>query len=430
MNMVGRSRVFAALFVFAAPAAFAQWNPAGATDTTSISHSGTVTIGTSTITAGYSLDVSGASRLSGNVFLGSPIVGVPTLYLWPDTSGSYIHGTGTGIDIVGMGGLIQLANGNTLVAGYNPPGSPATTALTVRGSTATSTSSALNVTDSSQTPLMFVRNDGAVGVGTAAPKARLHAFSPSGPAAVRAETGDIAGTSATMAVDNVVGAYLVAHTDTANLATAPYSAHRVAFGANYFVVAFSAATAVNQTRAWTNQFLIDATGKVGIGRDAPGAALDVNGDVLVSGALTAQRVIGATYQDIAEWVPASEPMPPGTVVVVDPRRDNGVVPSSRAYDTSVAGVVSAQPGVVLGVAGPAKEQIATTGRVKVRVDASHAAIHAGDLLVTSDKSGMAMRSEPIEFNGRRIHQPGTLIGKALQPLAGGVGEILVLLSLQ
>ena len=41
-----------------------------------------------------------------------------------------------------------------------------------------------------------------------------------------------------------------------------------------------------------------------------------------------------------------------------------------------------------------------------------------------------MRSEPIEFNGRKIHQPGTIIGKALQPLASGEGEILVLLSLQ
>jgi hypothetical protein len=29
-----------------------------------------------------------------------------------------------------------------------------------------------------------------------------------------------------------------------------------------------------------------------------------------------------------------------------------------------------------------------------------------------------------------IHRPGTIIGKALEPLEGGVGEILVLLSLQ
>jgi hypothetical protein len=41
-----------------------------------------------------------------------------------------------------------------------------------------------------------------------------------------------------------------------------------------------------------------------------------------------------------------------------------------------------------------------------------------------------MKSLPIDVGGVRIHRPGTLIGKALEPLAKGTGEILVLLSLQ
>jgi hypothetical protein len=41
-----------------------------------------------------------------------------------------------------------------------------------------------------------------------------------------------------------------------------------------------------------------------------------------------------------------------------------------------------------------------------------------------------MKSVPISFQGRQIHSPGTIIGKALEPLANGKGEILVLLSLQ
>jgi len=57
-------------------------------------------------------------------------------------------------------------------------------------------------------------------------------------------------------------------------------------------------------------------------------------------------------------------------------------------------------------------------------------IHPGDLLVTSDKAGMAMRSEPLSLGGAKIHRPGTLIGKALEGLEEGEGEILVLLSLQ
>jgi hypothetical protein len=50
--------------------------------------------------------------------------------------------------------------------------------------------------------------------------------------------------------------------------------------------------------------------------------------------------------------------------------------------------------------------------------------------VTSDVEGVAMRSEPVEIGGRKMHAPGTIIGKALEPLASGTGEILVLLSLQ
>ena len=66
----------------------------------------------------------------------------------------------------------------------------------------------------------------------------------------------------------------------------------------------------------------------------------------------------------------------------------------------------------------------------MKVDAGNGPIQIGDLLVTSDKEGVAMKSVPIMIGGRQIHTPGTLIGKALEPLAHGTGEILVLLSLQ
>jgi hypothetical protein len=74
--------------------------------------------------------------------------------------------------------------------------------------------------------------------------------------------------------------------------------------------------------------------------------------------------------------------------------------------------------------------VATTGRVRVKVDATRGPIRVGDLLVTSDKEGVAMKSEPVDLGGIKMHRPGTIIGKALEPLDNGVGEILVLLSLQ
>ena len=165
-------------------------------------------------------------------------------------------------------------------------------------------------------------------------------------------------------------------------------------------------------------------GSVGIGTAAPAATLHVAGDIRIDGN------IAAKYQDVAEWVPSSQKLAAGMVVVLDTERSNHVLASTTSYDTRVAGVVSAQPGLSLGEAGEGKALVATTGRVKVRVDASRAPVRIGDLLVTSDAPGTAMKSEPMEFGGRRMHAPGTIIGKALEPLEKGVAEILVLLSLQ
>lgn len=160
------------------------------------------------------------------------------------------------------------------------------------------------------------------------------------------------------------------------------------------------------------------------GQNTGGGNFNFPGNVTVAGNLAAK------YQDIAEWVPANQALSVGTVVVLNPAQSNQVMASTEAYDTRVAGVVSERPGLALGEAGKDKVLVATTGRVKVRVDASLAPIRIGDLLVTSDKQGAAMKSQPLMFQGRVFHSPGTLIGKALEPLEKGTGEILVLLSLQ
>jgi hypothetical protein len=169
---------------------------------------------------------------------------------------------------------------------------------------------------------------------------------------------------------------------------------------------------------------INASGNIGIGTTTPTAKLQVVGDVVVSGN------IGAKYQDVAEWVETGEPLEVGTVVIVAVGEVDQVVPSVRAYDTRVAGAVSRQPGLILGERGDSKSLIAQSGRVRIKVDATFGAIKPGDLLVTSPTPGHAMRSKPMKIGGQLLHRPGTLVGKALEGLPNGKGEILVLLTLQ
>jgi hypothetical protein len=120
----------------------------------------------------------------------------------------------------------------------------------------------------------------------------------------------------------------------------------------------------------------------------------------------------------------------GTVVVVDPAAANGVRTSRAAYDVGVAGALSAQPALAPGEAGSGQVLVAQNGPVRINVDATAGAIRPGDLLVTSATPGYAMKSQPMTVHGVAWHRPGTILGKAVEPLAGSRGEILVPLTLQ
>ena len=297
------------------------------------------------------------------------------------------------------------------------------------------------------TERMRITNTGFVGIGTQTPTSQLHVVSVGATTNLRGVTVDHYADDANAALvtarkargtlgaplalqsgDLIANFFPMAHDGTAFI-----NAARIRFVVDGAVTTGSVPTAfqilTGSGSGGTERVRVTSAGDVGVGTSAPTAKFHVAGNAQFDGTVTG-TYIKAHYQDVAEWVPANEDLAPGTVVVLDAAVGNGVMASHRAYDTSVAGVVSEQPGIILGEEGAAKEQVATTGRVRVKVDASRGPIAVGDLLVTSDKPGYAMRSTPIEVGGAHIHRPGTIVGKALEPLARGEGEILVLLSLQ
>jgi hypothetical protein len=153
------------------------------------------------------------------------------------------------------------------------------------------------------------------------------------------------------------------------------------------------------------------------------------------GIMTRDYMSAARYDtnagDVAEYMQVSGDAGPGTVLVIG---KGGVLsPSSTAYDTRVAGIVSTTPGVALGTregGNPGEQIIAVAGRVPCRVDASNGAIQEGDLLTTSSRPGYAMKAEPIEVSGRTFYPSGTVLGKAMGTLESGTGTIDVLVTLQ
>jgi hypothetical protein len=166
---------------------------------------------------------------------------------------------------------------------------------------------------------------------------------------------------------------------------------------------------------------------------APDFRVTPGGDVFADGAYNCGLGPGAepgtcvvqnSPADFAEMLPAHQGLEPGDVLVIGP--DGRLARSTRPYQPTVIGVYSTQPGYLgsgqhRGSAGYAP--LAVVGVVPVRASAENGAITAGDLLVASATPGHAMKASsnpPV----------GTVIGKALEGLNGGIGTILMLVMLQ
>ncbi|WBV59379.1 collagen-like protein [Chryseobacterium camelliae] len=120
----------------------------------------------------------------------------------------------------------------------------------------------------------------------------------------------------------------------------------------------------------------------------------------------------------------------GDILVISTNSDRTVEKSSEPYSTLVAGVYATKPGVLL-----TEEHIDTDisdkvpmgviGVIPTKVCLEGGKIKRGDLLVTSSKSGVAMKADVKKV------KIGQVLGKALQDYdQDGIGKIKVLVNIK
>jgi hypothetical protein len=232
--------------------------------------------------------------------------------------------------------------------------------------------------------------DGNVGIGTDSPEKPLHLIG----------VGSSGGSNARIIIEN-------------------------GMGDKWFLNTFSSRNRFSIGRVGVaDDIAIDGNGNVGLGTDAATEKLEVNGNILVTGDI---RLAGADCAEHFE-LDRSVDLEAGMVMIIG--EEERLQPCKRAYDRRVAGVLSGaghcRPGILLGAALGGRDQfpLALVGRVYCRVDASYAPIVVGDLLTTSATPGHAMKvTEPtLSF--------GSVLGKALRPLASGAGLVPILVALQ
>ncbi len=160
----------------------------------------------------------------------------------------------------------------------------------------------------------------------------------------------------------------------------------------------------------TNKFRVDGTGRGYF-----------DGGVQASGADFAESV--AVRGDRVRYEP-------GDLMAIDPTGNRRLDLSQEAYSTRVAGIYSTKPGILASPHGMEDSRLAgevplaVVGIVPCKVTAENGSIGVGDLLVASSRAGYAMKGTD---RGRML---GAVVGKAMEPLAEGSGEIQVLVTLQ
>jgi hypothetical protein len=162
---------------------------------------------------------------------------------------------------------------------------------------------------------------------------------------------------------------------------------------------------------------------IGVHGISPGVAGQFDGRVVINcPSFPCVTINGIGIFDMAESLPLAARVAPGDVVVVTERKGGyGIAQASSPYDTRVAGIVSTHPPVLLqNRQSEESAPVAMAGIVRAKATAANGSIRVGDLLTTSGIPGHLMRCPTA------LRCVGAVVGKALEPLAKGEDQILVM----
>lgn len=129
--------------------------------------------------------------------------------------------------------------------------------------------------------------------------------------------------------------------------------------------------------------------------------------------------------DLAEYYYSNNPLEAGDVVAIQPDQPAGIDKSVSRYQKNLLGVVSTQPGLILGPKEENAYPIALSGRVPVKITDENGSIHVGDLLTSSSRPGYAMRATSAgAVIGRVLNEPELMTScDALLPnIAEAIGD--------
>ncbi|GMQ83767.1 MAG: hypothetical protein BMS9Abin06_0507 [Gammaproteobacteria bacterium] len=295
---------------------------------------------------------------------------------------------------------------------------------------------------------LIVQN-GSVGIGTTAPQTRMSL----------AGTGIAEGIRLGQGESTPVSLY---HTAAALRMSAPNS--RFQFGSLEYIedcggncIAFPAVdiglgTATPATRLHIDGTMVDASLANGSGVFLIGPETGINiifdnNEIIARNNGIASKLYlnkGGTHvvvpgiqitggADLVEPFEVNSPddIKPGMVMAIDIDNPGQLRIADKAYDRTVAGIVSGANGINPGISMAQEDSIADgsmpialTGRLYALADASFSDIQPGDLLTTSTTPGHVMK---VTDHNRA---QGSIIGKAMTPLSGGKGYVLVLVSMQ